>query len=368
MSKIAALTFAAVVAAGALTAASVPASADMAAAETLIAQHRKMPVFAPPGPAFNAKQCMAHKSIFVIPLSSANPFNVAIAKSMANSAKDVGFKLTIWENQAKLDQWVQGMTNAAAQGYNLIDLMGGIPPAALGPQIKEAHEKGLKVTTTHLYDVTQPIPPELDGSTQDNYSLAGEIMAAWAITHTGGKVNAVIIGSDEVVPTKAFVKAIENYLDKNAPGSKHQYINVPFPEWGTKIQPSVQSAVIADPTINYILPIYDNMATFVIPALRITGKQGSVKIATFNGSPGMLDLQRQGDIEMNVGESLGWWGMAGADADMRVLCGVPKVTNPHTPLLIFDKSNVETAGVPADYDKGYGNVHVDGFLKLWGLK
>jgi ribose transport system substrate-binding protein len=368
MAKIITVTFAAVAAIGGLAAATAPASADMAAAEALLAKHRHMPNFTAPGPAFDAKKCMAGKSMFVIPLSSANPFNVAIAKSMSTSAKDVGFKLTVWENQAKLDQWVQGMANAGSQGYNLIDLMGGIPPAALGPQITEARGKGIKVTTTHLYDVTQPIPDNLDGSTQDNYTEAGQIMAAWAITHTGGKVNAVIIGSDEVVPTKAFVKAIEEYLDKNAPGSKHQYINVPFPEWGTKIQPSVQSAVVADPTINYILPIYDNMATFVIPALRITNKQGTVKIATFNGSPGMLDLQRQGDIEMNVGESLGWWGMAGVDADMRVLCGLPKVTNPNTPLLIFDKNNLATAGVPADYDKGYGDVHVNGFLKLWGLK
>ena len=355
---------------GAAAVASMPASAlaDMAAAEKLIAAHRQMPSFTPPGPAFDAKKCMANKSMFVIPLASSNPFNVAIAKSMAESAKEVGFKLTVWENQARLDQWVQGMANAGSQGYTLIDLMGGIPPAALGPQIQEARAKGIKVTTTHLYDVTQPIADVLDGSTQDNYSLAGQIMAAWAITHTGGKVNAVIIGSDEVLPTKAFVKAIEEYLDQNAAGSKHQYINVPFPEWGTKIQPSVQSALVADPTINYILPIYDNMATFVVPALRITNRTDTVKIASFNGSPGMLDLLRQGGMEMNVGESLGWWGKAGVDADMRVACGLEKVTNPHTPLLIFDKDNVSTAGVPANYDSGYGDVHVDGFLKLWGLK
>jgi ribose transport system substrate-binding protein len=368
MSRITTIALATAAAVGGFAAASAPASADMAAAEKLIAEHRHMPSFTAPGEAFDAKKCMAGKSMFVIPLASSNPFDVAIAKSMANSAKQVGFKLTIWENQAKLDQWVQGMANAGSQGYTLIDLMGGIPPAALGPQIKEARGKGIKVTTTHLYDVTQPVPDDLDGSTQDNYTEAGQIMAAWAMTHTGGKVNAIIIGSDEVVPTKPFVKAIEEYLDKNAPGSKHIYINVPFPEWGTKIQPSVQSALVADPGVNYILPIYDNMATFVVPALRVTGKTDTVKIASFNGSTGMLDLLRQGGMEMNVGESLGWWGMAGVDADMRVICGLPKVVNPHTPLLIFDKDNVTTAGVPADYDKGYGDVHVDGFLKLWGLK
>lgn len=345
-----------------------PARADLDAAKALLAQHRSMPVFTAPGPAFDAKKCMAGKSMFVIPLSSANPFDVAIAKAMESAAKMVGFKMSVWENQAKLDQWVQGMANAQSQGYSLIDLMGGIPPAALGPQVKEARAKGVKVTTTHLYDVTQPIPDTVDGSLRTNYTETGHIMAAWAMTHTNGHANVVIIGSDEVVPTSAFVKAIESYLDQNCPACKHKYINVPFPEWGTKIQPSVQSALLADPSINYILPIYDNMSQFVIPALRITGRQDKVKIATYNGSPGMLDLLRQGQIEMDVGESLGWVGMAGVDASMRLLCGLGKVTENNSPLLIFDKSNIDTAGNPADYDKGYGDVHIAGFRKLWQLQ
>ncbi len=358
----------ATVAASAALALTMPAKADMAAAEALIQKHRAMAAFSAPGAPFDAKACMANKKIFQIPLSNTNPFNVAIAKSMADGAKAVGFKFTVWENQAKMDQWVQGMATAQAEKYDMIDLQGGIPPAALGPQIKEARDKGIKVTTTHLYDVTQPIEPIVDGSTRDNYTEAGQIMAAWAITHTGGKVNAIIIGTDEVIPTHAFVKAIEEYIDANAPGSKWKYINVSFPEWGTKIQPSVQSAIVADPTINYILPIYDNMSTFVVPALRTTNTQDKIKIATFNGSPNMLDMQRDGNIEMNVGESLGWVGLSSLDAEMRMLCDKGKVTELNTPLLIFDKDNVATAGVPASYEKGYGNDYVDGFYKLWGLK
>ena len=38
-------------------------------------------------------------------------------------------------------------------------------------------------------------------------------------------------------------------------------------------------------------------------------------------------MMRDGDIvEMDVGESLGWVGMAGIDADMRLLCGLRPVT------------------------------------------
>lgn len=220
---------------GSLASSLAPAYADLAAAEALIAQHRKMPVFAAPGAPFDAKKCMAGKSMLEIPASSNNPFNAQIAKSMANAAKEVGFKLTIWENQAKIDQWVQGVTNAVIQGYNLIDLQGGIPPGVVGPQIKEARDKGIKVTTTHFFDTSHGVPDTLDGSLENSYAEVGEILAAWAITHTGGKVNALILGTDEFVATKPLVKGIEDYLDNNAPGSKHQYVNAPLPEWGTKI-------------------------------------------------------------------------------------------------------------------------------------
>ncbi|MGD9538758.1 MAG: sugar ABC transporter substrate-binding protein [Alphaproteobacteria bacterium] len=340
----------------------------MADAEALIAAQQKLPAFNPPGEPFDAKACMKDKKMMVIPLSMTNPFNVEISKAMGEAAKEVGFELKNWENQLKIDQWVQGMAAAQAGGYQLVDLQGGIPPAALGPQIDEARAKGIKVTTTHLFDVTQEIPPNLDGSARMNYTLAGKLMASWAYVKTGGKPNVVIIGSDEIVPTAPFVKSIQDTLKEYCPDCKQQHINVPVQEWATKIQPSVQSALVADPSINFVLPIYDSMSQFVVPALRITNRLGDVKIATYNGTPFVLDMIRNGEVDMDVGESLGWVGYAGVDVNMRILCGLEPVTVLNTPLYIFDKSNVEAAGVPANFNDGYGDSHLAGFRKLWGLE
>jgi ribose transport system substrate-binding protein len=71
---------------------------------------------------------------------------------------------------------------------------------------------------------------------------------------------------------------------------------------------------------------------------------------------------------MNVGESLGWVGMAGTDANMRLLCGLDKVQKLNTPAFIFTDANVATAGNPATFNDGYGDVHKEGFAKLWGLQ
>jgi ribose transport system substrate-binding protein len=73
------------------------------------------PSFVAPGPAFDAKACMQGKSIFSIPVSSANPFTANIEKAMAAAAAKVGFKFTIWENQGQSSQWVQGMNAAMNQ-------------------------------------------------------------------------------------------------------------------------------------------------------------------------------------------------------------------------------------------------------------
>ena len=92
-------------------------------------------------------------------------------------------------------------------------------------------------------------------------------------------------------------------------------------------------------------------------------------MVSYNGTPFVLDMMRDGDIiEMVVGESLGWVGMAGVDANMRVLCGLPPVTVLNTPAYIFTDENVATAGMPANYNDGYGDTFISGFTALWGIE
>ncbi len=351
-----------------LTLLATPALADMDAAKALIATHSVLPEFTAPGPAFDAKACMADKSIFVIPLTNANPFNAAISAGMVQAAEMVGFKLRDWETQMDPTQWIQGITTAVAEKFSLIDMQGGIPPEFLVPQITEAKAAGVKVTATHNWDATTQVTPDfMDGAANTDYVTVGNIIGAWTIVQTGGKVNALVLGPDEITPTAPLRDAILGYIKDNCPDCKTSYINVPVNDWATMGQPAVQNALLADPTINYVLPVYDSMSGFIVPAIQIAGSQA--KIVSYNGTPFVLDMMRDGDIvEMNVGESLGWVGMAGIDADMRVLCGLDKVTRLNTPAYIFTDANVASAGTPATFNDGYGDVHISGFKALWGLE
>ena len=345
-----------------------PALADLDKAQALIDQYSKLPEFAAPGPAFDAQACMADKKVFVLPLTNANPFCTAISNGFNIAADTLGVELRDWETQMDPAGWIQGISTAVAEGYDLIDLSCGLPPELVQPQVLEAQAAGVKVTATHNWDATtQGAPDWMDGAANTDYVTMGRIMAAWAMVQTGGKVNAVVLGPDEITPTAPLRDAILGYFEENCPDCKTTYINTPVTEWATKIQPSVQSALLADPDVNYVMPVYDSMSQFVVPAIQIAGSDA--KIVSYNGTPFVLDMMRDGDIvEMIVGESLGWVGFAGLDANMRVLCGEGQVDTLNTPAYIFTDENVESAGIPATYNDGYGDSHIAGFKKLWGLE
>ena len=354
--------------AAAMLVAATPALADMDAARALIEQYSQTPVFEAPGEPFDAAACMEGKKMFVVPLTNANPFNAAISQGFVDAAEMVGFELRDWETQMDPAGWIQGINTAVAEGFDLIDLQGGLPPEFLVPQITEARGAGVKVTATHNWDATtQEVPDFMDGAANTDYVTIGEIIAAWTMVQTGGQVNALVLGPDEITPTAPLRDAIIGYLEENCPDCTTRYINVPVNDWATQGQPAVQNALLQDPSINYVLPVYDSMSQFAAPAIQIAGSDA--KIVSYNGTPFVLDMMRDGDVvEMNVGESLGWVGMAGTDANMRLLCGLEPVTKLNTPAFIFTDENVETAGNPATFNDGYGDVHIAGFRALWGLE
>ena len=139
-----------------------------------------------------------------------------------------------------------------------------------------------------------------------------------------------------------------------------------IPDWAREIRGEVSSALVRDPEIDYVIPIYDSMSQYVVPAIKASGREDEIKIATFNGTPFVLDLVRDEDIvQMDVGENLSWIGWASMDQAFRLIAGEPAVRSEHTPLRVFDDANVGEAGDPAAFDRGYGRSYVEGYKRLW---
>lgn len=340
----------------------------VANAKKFLEPYQAKPVFTAPGEPFDAKACAAGKKMLSIPNSSANPFLKGIIDRMKKVGDELGLEVVEWENQGQPSQWVQGFEFAIRDGFDIIDLISGIDPGTVAPQVRAAKEAGVKVMTSHFYDPSFEQHPDVSSSLTIGFNEVGKILANWAIANTDGKANILTIVSREVPPTIPLTAGIDEMLAANCPDCRIvQEINVGVTEWATKIQPAVQAALQANPDINVIIPIYDSMSQFVVPATRLTGKAGQVKVATFNGTPFVLDFIAQGVVDMNIGESLDWIAYATVDGHLRDACGMESPTALNVPFYIFDKDNVADAGTPAQFDTGYGDAYVSGFRTLWGL-
>jgi ribose transport system substrate-binding protein len=335
-----------------------------------IKKYMAPPKFIPPGPAFDASKAKG-KTILSIPVSSANPFTANIETAMQGAAKLLGIKFINYTNQAQVPQWVQGIGQAINRKVDLIDMLGGTDPRVLGPQVAAAKRAGIPIGTSHLYDITQT-PVAVDFSIPADYQRAARLEADWVILDTKGKADVVVVTSNEIVPTPAIVNALKDEFAKQCGAScKMTLINAPVPDWSTKIQPQVQSALVKDPNINYVIPIYDSMSQFVVPAITAAGRTGKVHIATYNGTPFVMGYLSKGNaVRFEVGENLNWLGWAYIDAEARILAGqkISGQFNEHTALRAFTSENIGEAGNPPKLSTGYGDAYVVGYKKLWGIK
>jgi ribose transport system substrate-binding protein len=327
------------------------------------------PSFVAPGPAFDAKACMAGKSIFSIPVSSANPFTANIEKAMAAAASKVGFKFTTWENQGQSSQWVQGMNAAMNEKASLIDLLAGTDPRVLVPQIREARAASIPVVPSHYNGKEQSdvVRKNADADIPIDYFKAGALLVDWAVVQTKGNMNALVLISTGALSTDSMVAGINAEL-KHCDHCKTKVMNFPVVDWGTRITPNVQSALLSDPTVNYIIVIYDSMSQFVVPAVIAANATQRIQMDAFNGTPFVLGLVQDGKVQMDIGENLDWIGDAIIDAEMRILCGLPQVRDAKIPFYIFDSHNAADAGKPPQLSQGYGAAYIDGYEKLWKLK
>lgn len=357
---------------GLVAAASIATGVAVAAgpegAKANLDKYKKVPAFVAPGPAFDAKDLAGGKKIFIIPASSQVPFVATIANHMKRIAALAGVKTTVWQNQGQPSQWVQGMNAAIAQKANAIVLLAGNDPAGLQPQIKAAKAKGIPTIVAHLYDDNQKSAPNVGGVVNIPYNIAGQLIADQAIVDTKGKANALVVTINQVKSTVPMVAGIKSQFAKFCPGCKLTFTDVTIADIATKIQPNVQSALTADPGINYVIALYDSaQAPFASAAIRASGRIGKVKISTFNGTPEILKEVKKGDIvTMDVAENLEWIGYAIVDQSMRIMGGLTPVKNARVPVRVFDTLNI--AGAGANFTSGWGSSYVNGYQKLWGLK
>jgi ribose transport system substrate-binding protein len=336
-----------------------------------IDDHKKIADWKYPGDPFDAKKA-AGKTIFSIQENSTNPFTNTILAGMRDVAGKIGIKLVDYPNQGQRTQWIQGIQQAISRNADAIVLLGGtIGPIYFKEQALAAKRAGIPIVTVVDRDLTQNAEPNTAARVAQPYAEAARLDADWIIKQTKCHATVLVITSNELIAGDINSRAAQDELVKYCgDGCKMRFVNVPLNQWATKIGTTTQTEVSSNKDLDYVFPLYDPMAQFVVPAIQLGGGITRVKVATYNGTPGILRMIQTGDtVEMIVGENEIHLGYAAMDQAMRLITGVDPIGDGDygIPLRVFDDSNVDETGDPPEYGAGYGDQWRDGFLKAWGL-
>ena len=337
----------------------------------LVSKYMKVPEFVAPGAPIDIRAVLKGKLLLSIPVTSANPFTEGIYASIKKLAPLIGFTFKEWANQGALAEQQNGVEQAITDGAAIIDLTGGSSPKLLAPQLADAHKAGLKLIDSHESGLTSGISPNMDATVGAPYEPTGLLQAAYTALKSNGKAHVLVITSNEMtLASPVQTKAILDALAKYCPDCKVSIANAPVVGWATTVPAAVRGALLADPSLDYILPLYDPETPYIVPVLKQLASPGSVHVVTYAGTPSALDEIAKGDyVTMDVGESNENIGMALLDLEARVIAGEknPPVDR-KIALRIWDSSNVKEAGTPAAYSVGYGDAIKKGYFKLWGLE
>jgi ribose transport system substrate-binding protein len=353
-------------------AAGTSAQCDLAYVGKQVADHQGIAAWKYPGQPFDAKKA-AGGTIFTIQENSSNPFTNTIVDAMKEVAEDIGIDLVDYPNQGQHTQWIQGIQQAISRHVDAIVLLGGtIGPIYFREQAAAAERAGIPIVTVVDRDLTQDAEAGTAARVGQPYAAAARLDADWIIKQTTCRANVLVITTNELIAGDINSRAAQDEFDTYCGDTcKTRFVNVPLSQWSTRIGTTTQTEVSSNPDLNYVFPLYDAMSQFVVPAIQIGGGITRVKVATFNGTPGILRMIQTGDtVDMIVGENEAHLGYAAMDQAMRLMTGVAPIGDGDygIPLRVFDDANVDETGDPPEYGAGYRDEWREGFLHAWGVE
>lgn len=343
-------------------------SAVVAAAQAVIDSFKEIPSTSDLGDSIDVA-ALAGKTIISIPIDSSLEFYQVGENAMKAVAEEAGLTYETFPTDGSPTSFQQGFASAIAQDAGVI-LLNGPLPETLEPQIEEAQAAGIPVVPVHISDQTEPALESTPWEAFAPFNLGARLSTLYSVIDLDGEpVKALVLSASGTGPSDGMVQAIEDALANEAPEGSEVIanLNIQVPEWSTDIQPAVQSALLKDPEINAVIPIYDSMALFAIPGIEQAAADRNLGVYSFNGTPAVMGLIQDGVMRMDVSESPDWVAYVNLDTAFRAMLDVPPIPEASGPVRVIDASNVAETGNPPEAGKGFGEEFPSAYMELWGL-
>lgn len=342
--------------------------------QQLIDQHSAQPQFKDPGPALDASK-LRGRTIAVVAIDMRVPALAEVAGHVKKVAGDLGMQVTVYDAKSTAAGMQQGMQQAINNGAGAI-ISDGLVIELVKKEIKAAKDKG--IPTIDVIN-TPPVPgqpgqgsdPNVFGNVAPDSLLAGQLIAATAITQTKGKAKVALMNTSELTVAPTMIKGMKDALGKCADCKIVDEKDTALNDWSTAIPGLAATTIRSHPDLDFLLPIYDAMALFATAGVQQAQAVGKVKIASFNGTAAALDLVKKGDVLVaDPVQDNEWAAWAAVDQAMRGMLKM-EPADPVLPIRYVNTESlkdVDTSSPQSVYAALFGDGFKTGYRTLWGLQ
>ncbi len=332
--------------------------------------------FPAPGPALKNVKSLKGKSVWYIPLSLSAPVFGIGNSSLHTALGKVGVTVHTCSGQSNPSATSACVNEAVARGASAI-IADAVPVVLAANAFASAQSHHIPVL---IVNQLPPPSPKMPGAVKGNgndklaYALSQDVtqvkaIADWTIADSHGKANDLMLVFTDSPSTLAYGAGGVAEFKHNCPSCKITVQKVALAN-ASLIPSQTSSALLHNHGINYVVPEFDAVLQPVSQGIQQTGAAANkVKIGTDGGDLPALQELKAGRLGAEVGEDFPYAGWADADEVMRMMLGMPVVTE-HVPVRMFTASNIGSLQLtPAAQASGkwYGsNAYQSMFEHLWG--
>jgi ABC-type sugar transport system substrate-binding protein len=347
-------------------------SSGAAAAKKLVTQEEQPPAFKGPTSKVDISKAKG-KTVYYVSLTEEIPALHEWGVVLAQQLKAAGVTTQKCDAKGSPDGITTCLQQALASKPDMI-VAQALDTKFIASYIARAKAAGIKFVTAQTGTPGIPSVSGDDAEVTFDYPQVGRLLADWFVADSGCTQGGpqVITSTSSRQPSAAEVSGILSEVKKLCPSLSIPSVqNVLIPDWPTKLSTTTRSLLTANPNNKYLLPLYDGMTIYMVPAINgILAAKSSTKVASFNATPVVIqnELAKPSPLAADVGGPNQWYGVALADQVLRVLAGQAPVANENVPLRLFTRDNVGTIDPKKDESTWYGSVNpICEYHKLWGL-
>lgn len=346
------------------------ASPGLAQAKQIVAKAMAAPSWGGPTAKVNTSN-LKGKSVWLVNLTEEIPALHEWAAVAQQQLQRAGVNVQICDAKGSPQGITSCMQQAIAAKPNVLVEM-GLDTAFIKNYITQATAAGIKVITAQTGTPGSTHGTGAVAEVSFNYPEVGKILGAWfAASSNCTGYPQIITSTSARQPSAAEVSGMQSELAAACPNNKPiPVVNSLIPDWGTTLASTTRSILTANPSIDYMLPLYDGMTIYMNPAIQQLNLSRKIRVGSFNATPIVMqnELGKPSSLSADVGGPNQWYGFALADESFRVLAGAPVVTDENIPLRLFTRANIGSIDLKANESTWYGTVNYTcNYETLWGM-